>query len=550
MLSHIHIRNYVLIDELDVDFNKGMTAITGETGAGKSILFGALTLLKGKRADVGELKDQAQKCVIEARISVSKYKLRKAFEDEDLDYQDEAIFRREINPNGKSRAFVNDTPVRLDQMKRLGDLLFDIHSQHQSLNLNDPHYRLQIVDEIAGIKTQLTDYQVVFQEFIKIQADLKELLALSNSSKQEEDYLQFQFEELEKLALKEGEEDELEKEHALLANGDQMMGAINQFLGLMDADEHAVQDDLKTAGHSLEDLSTYSDNFKELNERFRSAQIEIADIVQEVDQFKDNFEFDAERLQFIDERLSEIHRLKQKHGLRNGSDLIQLTTELEEKLSAAGNYEEHITALRTTIDQKQEELTQLAQALSQARMDTFEMLAETIVQTLKKLGIPEARFIVDREAVEFGPYGIDKIDFLFSANRGKNPQSLRQVASGGELSRLMLAIKRELAGKKQMPALLFDEIGTGVSGEVADQLGRILREMSSTHQIIAITHLPQLAARGNFHYYVYKELAAGVSKTSIMQLTETQRIEELAKMLSGETVSEAAIDNARNLLSH
>ena len=550
MLSHLYIRNYVLIDQLDVSFLKGMSAITGETGAGKSILFGALSLLKGKRADQNELKDPDQKCVIEARIQVSKYRLRKYFENEDLDYQDEAIFRRELNPNGKSRAFINDTPVRLEQMQRLGDLLFDIHSQHQSLDLNDANYRLQIVDEIAGLQAQLADYQMIYKDFKLLSAELHELTELSRSSKQEEDYLQFQFEELEKLALKEGEEEELEKEHALLANGDQMMGAIKQFLNIIDSEEQSALSDLKAADQSLDELSGFSDTFKDLRERFLSAQIEIADIFQEVDQFKDNFEFDAERLQFIDDRLSDIHRLKQKHGLQSAQELIQLTVDLESKLSEASNYEGRINALEAALEQKRAELMKLAEALSQARIKTFGELAQTIIATLNKLGIPEANFQLRQETTEAGPNGIDKIDFLFSANRGKAPQSVRQVASGGELSRLMLAIKRELAGKKQMPALLFDEIGTGVSGEVADQLGKILREMSQNHQIIAITHLPQLAARGNHHYFVYKELDAGVSKTLIKQLDENQRVEELAKMLSGEKVSDAAMDNARNLLAH
>jgi DNA repair protein RecN (Recombination protein N) len=550
MLSQLYIRNYVLIDQLDVDFYKGMSAITGETGAGKSILFGALSLLKGKRADLNELKDQARKCVIEARIQVSKYKLREHFEKEDLDYQDEAIFRREVNPNGKSRAFINDTPVKLEQMQRLGELLFDIHSQHQSLDLNDANYRLQIVDEIAGLQPDLSDYQLIYKEYKGIAAELERIIEISRSSRQEEDYLQFQFEELQKLALEKGEEEELENEHSLLANGDQMMASINHFLALIDSDERSLLSDLKAADHSLVELSGFSESFKELRDRFFSAQIELADIFQEVDQFKDDFEFDAERLQFIDDRLSEIHRLKQKHGVPSGDDLIQLSAELESKLSEVGDYEERVNGLRSELELKRAELLNKAEQLSEARSATFDHLSETIISTLKKLGIPEANFQIQKENIEAGPKGIDKIEFLFSANRGKAPQSVRQVASGGELSRLMLAIKRELAGKKQMPALLFDEIGTGVSGEVADQLGRILREMSQNHQIIAITHLPQLAARGNHHYYVFKELEAGISKTSIKQLDENQRVEELAKMLSGEKVSEAAIDNARNLLAH
>lgn len=550
MLSQLYIRNYVLIDQLDVEFYKGMSAITGETGAGKSILFGALSLLKGKRADLNELKDPAKKCVIEARIQVSKYRLRKHFEQEDLDYQDEAIFRREVNPNGKSRAFINDTPVKLEQMQRLGELLFDIHSQHQSLDLNDVNYRLQIVDEIAGLYADLSDYQLVYKDYQRIGAELEQLIETSRSSRQEEDYLQFQFEELQKLALEKGEEEELEQEHALLANGDQMMAVINQFLGLIDSDERSLLSDLKAADHSLVELSGFSESFKELRERFLSAQIELSDIYQEVDQFKDNFEFDAERMQFIEDRLSEIHRLKQKHGIQSGDELIQLSTELENKLAEVGDYEERVNQLQADLELKRSELLKKAEQLSKVRSATFDQLAETIISTLKKLGIPEANFKIQKETIEAGPMGTDKIDFLFTANRGKAPQPLRQVASGGELSRLMLAIKRELAGKKQMPALLFDEIGTGVSGEVADQLGRILREMSQNHQIIAITHLPQLAARGNHHYFVFKELEGGISKTSIKQLDENQRVEELAKMLSGEKVSEAAIDNARNLLAH
>jgi len=550
MLSQLYIRNYVLIDQLEVDFHKGMSVITGETGAGKSIIFGALSLLKGKRADLNEIKDPEQKCVIEAKIQIAKYRLRKHFESEDLDYQEETIFRREVNPNGKSRAFINDTPVRLEQMQRLGDLLFDIHSQHQSLDLNDGNYRLEIVDEIAALQSQVTDYQLVFRAYKQLEEELNELIELSRSSRQEEDYLQFQFEELEKLNLQVGEEAELEKEHSLLANGDQMMTAINHFMSLLDADERSALADLKSANHSLEELSEFSETFKELKERFASAQIEIADIVQEVDHFKDNFEFDAKRLQFIDDRLSEIHQLRQKHNLQSGEELIELSKNLEIKLAEAGNYEERIDQMQAALTVKQKELNRHAKALSKARINSFEPLSEAIVLSLRNLGIPEANVQLERSATEASPKGIDKIDFLFSANRGKAPQSVRQVASGGELSRLMLAIKRELAGKKQMPALFFDEIGSGVSGEVADQLGKILREMSQNHQILAITHLPQLAAKGNHHYFVFKEVEAELSKTSIKQLDENERVEELAKMLSGEKVSEAAIDNARNLLAH
>lgn len=551
MLKQLYIRNFVLIDELQVQFDKGMSVITGETGAGKSILFGALSLLKGRRADLSELKHPAQKCVLEARIDVSKYKLRRQFEAEDLDYLEEAIFRREVNAQGKSRAFINDTPVRLEQMQVLGDLLFDIHSQHQSLSLNEPSYRLNILDELAGSKRQLEAYQSLYSTYRNLEKEQESLLEEAQQSRQEEDYLQFQFNELEELALKKDEEEALEQEHKLLANGDQMISALNQFLSLMDAEDRSMVADLKAAVQNMEEISRINSSLDELKTRFVSAQIEMSDIVNEVEHYRDQFDFDAERLQTIEDRMADIHRLKQKHGLRDGNELLAHMEDLETKLSRIGNFEDQIENNAARLDALKVELMQSAEALSANRRSFCDSFETSIINSLQKLGIPQADFEVVVESTELGPFGIDKIDYHFSANKGKAPQSVKQVASGGELSRIMLAIKRELAGKKQMPALLFDEIDTGVSGEVADQLGNILREMSQNHQILSITHLPQLAAKGNHHYFVYKETASNEpTKTSIKRLSQDERVEELAKMLSGEKVSDAAVDNARDLLAH
>lgn len=550
MLKHIYIRNFVLIDELEVTFDSGLSVITGETGAGKSILFGALALLKGKRADLSELKDPSSKSIIEARIDVSKYKLRNQFEAENLDYQEEAIFRREISPQGKSRAFINDTPVRLEQMQVLGDLLFDIHSQHQSIQLNEGAFRLQIIDELSDSKQELFNYQAAFKQYKETEEKTNYLREQSRTAIQEEDYLQFQFDELNNLNLQVGEENELENEHALLANGEQLMTIAEYLAEIFQSEESATLTNLHIAVQKLEELASLYPAMKELSVRFKSSYLEISDIASEIDNFKDNFDLDTHRLQFIEERMAEIHRLKFKHGLESADQLLELKDELERKLLSISNYEEEIKSSERKLKELAEILASSADQLSEKRRSYFTQFKESVESTLKKIGIPDAQFTVEHEKIALTANGYDRVDFLFSANIGQEMQAVRKVASGGELSRIMLAIKRELAAKKQMPALFFDEIDTGVSGEVANQLGRILKEMGDSHQILSITHLPQLAAKGRAHYYIFKSAdEIGNTRTFVRRLLESERVEALAKMLSGERVSEAAMNNARELLA-
>ncbi len=549
MLKHLYIRNFVLIDELEVHFDRGLSVITGETGAGKSILFGALSLLKGKRADLAELKDQSSKAIIEARIDVSKYRMRNAFESEDLDYHEEAIFRRELSPQGSSRAFINDTPVRLDQMQKLGDLLFDIHSQHQSIQLNDLDFRLDLIDELSEAKKDIQAYRELYADYKLKEKRLEELREKSRLAIQEQDYLQFQFDELNELQIKEGEEQVLEEEHSLLGNGEQIIGLADEISALMDSEESSSISNLHLAAQKLDDFVRLNPSMKEMAERFRSAYLELRDIHNEIEAFKDDFDFDEKRLNFIEERMADLHRMKHKHGYDSADELIPFIAELEQKLLSIGGYSEEINLLEGQLEQQGEELSLKAKQISEKRVAYFPQLEESVMSSLKGLGIPNAQFKVNREEVQLGKNGIDKIEFFFSANKGKELQDVKKNASGGELSRIMLSLKREMAGKKQMPALFFDEIDTGVSGEVADQLGGILKEMGARHQIISITHLPQLAAKGNTHFYVYKKEEEGLTRTSIKKLSETERVDELAKMLSGEKVSEAAINNAKELLA-
>lgn len=550
MLKHLYIRNFVLIDELEINFDSGLSVITGETGAGKSILLGALSLLKGKRADLVGIKDQSVKSIIEARIDVSKYRLRKQFEKEDLDYQEEAIFRRELSPQGKSRAFINDTPVRLEQMQKLGELLFDIHSQHQSMQLNDRSFRLLIIDEVANTRRELEEYKQKFTKLKQIQSQLDELKEKARQAIQEEDYLQFQFEELNTLNVQNGEEEGLENEHQLLSNGEQIIQLAEQLNAILDQEDNAVLSQLHTAEQSLDELARLNPAMKELADRLRSAYLELRDINSDIEGFKDDFDFDSSRLQFLEERMGEIHRLKNKHGFESADELINYKEQLESKLLSIGNFSSDIDGLEKELTAISIELKKIALELSVKRKSCFQKLEESISNTLTKLGMPNAQFKVQHTEVELGKEGIDQIDFIFSANAGVALQEVHKIASGGELSRIMLAIKKELATNKQMPALLFDEIDTGVSGEVADQLGNILKEMGEKHQLISITHLPQLAAKGRHHYYVFKQKDEnGYTHTLVKRLTENERVEELAKMLSGEKVSEAAMNNAKDLLA-
>ena len=549
MLRSLYIRNFVLIDEVEVQFEKGLSVITGETGAGKSIIFGALSLLKGKRAESDALKDKTSKCVLEARIDVRKYRLRTAFEAEDLDYYDEAIFRRELSPQGKSRAFINDTPVRLDQMQRLGDLLFDIHSQQESLELEDPGYRMEIIDEIAGSKDLLASYQAAYSEYKDLKKENEQLKELSLQSQQEQDYVQFQFDELDKLNLEIGEEEQLEKEHSLMANGESLLSNLEQFNQLMEEGEGAILGNLYSAANLIEELSRLYPNAGELRERFVSAQIELKDIAAELEGLKSEMDFDPARLQMVEERLAEIHHLKMKHAKMSGDELIAYHRELGNKLSSIDEYASRIEQNEALLKELRSKLDVLAQGLSEQRRSSFAGIEHAVVNSLKELGIPQASFKIERSEVELGANGIDHLDFLFSANLGLSMKTVKKVASGGEKSRIMLSIKRELAKCKQMPALFFDEIDTGVSGEVADQLGHILREMGDTHQILAITHLPQLAAKGRHHFFVYKEMGEDSTNTHIRKLQQDERVDEVAKMLSGETVSSAALNNAKELLA-
>lgn len=550
MLKQLSVQNFALIDQIEIEFDKGLSVITGETGAGKSILLGALSLILGNRADHDSLKDKSKKCIIEGVFDVSNYDLKSFFDQVELDYADNAIIRREINPQGKSRNFINDTPTTLEVMKSLGSQLIDIHSQHQSLKINDAIFQLEVLDALANNQDQLEKYQAIYKSYKQLSARLEALTIEAAESKKQEDYLTFQFEELEALNLKQGEIEGLEEEQERFANSEEIISNMSQLVNGLSQGETNVVDSLAQLKQLLSQTEKYDASLKEDSERLTSLHIELVDLAAELESKAEGFHHDPERQQIVEERLGEAHRLQLKHQLSSAEELIPLKIKLEQQLEAISTVDQQLAATEKELKQSRSELKQLATQLSEKRIAASKQLIKEVEKTVHQLGMQYARLEVNQlSREEFNQYGIDNFDFLFSANKGMEPQLISKTASGGEISRLMLAIKRVLAEYKHLPTILFDEIDTGVSGEVANQMGIILEEIGSQRQVISITHLPQIAAKGKSHFYVYKEDEGERSISQMKRLTQDERVEELAKMLSGSTLSEAARINAKELLS-
>lgn len=551
MLSRLSIKNYALIDSLDISFNGGLNILTGETGAGKSIILGALGLILGQRADSKYFFNQQKKCIIEGFFSIEGYKLQNFFVENDLDYETETVLRREISLDGKSRAFINDTPVTLAILKQLGEQLIDIHSQHATLEIGNQNFQLLVTDVIAAHDDLLTQYANDYKLFKRKQKQLEELIADSEKAKADLDYFQFQYDELERMNLIDGEQDELEKELNALTHAEEIKRNLQSASALLEHQEYAATSILKEASIQLQQLEKFQPEIAELSERLRSCLIEVKDIADEVESMEQSTSFNEERAVEINERLSGIYSLQKKHRVSSVAELLQIQQDISAKLNHALNSDENIEQLEKEIEKERASLITLARKISENRKKSFPVIEKHVADVLKEVGMPNAQLKVDhhtRSENEFDTNGLDQIRFLFTANKGHQLNELQKVASGGELSRLMLSIKSLIAEKTALPTIIFDEIDTGVSGEVAHRVGTIMEKLAQSMQVITITHLPQMASKGDTHFYVYKETKEGFTYSQIKKLTTEERVIEIAKMLSGENPKDSAIQNARELL--
>lgn len=551
MLSKLYISNYALINELQVEFHKNLNTVTGETGAGKSIILGALGLILGNRADLSVLKNDTDKCIAEGIFEVKAYGLKPFFEKHDLDYDDTTILRREITPSGKSRAFINDTPVNLKVLRQLGLKLIDIHSQHQNLELSNQHFQLDLVDTVAGTNEMLEEYKSLFRAFSRAEKELLELQEKAEKEKADLDYLEFQFNQLEEANLQENEQEELEQELEQLNHAEEIKSAFTAVRELLDSEQFSVIQNLKDSKKALEKISAYSDEAGELFKRLDSAMLELRDVADEAETQAEKVEHSPQRIEEVNDRLNLLYSLQQKHGLDNVGDLIALKNEFDEKIGTVTGYDELILRHEKELKELDDKLDKKAGELTSKRRKAFKKIEESVVRDLLQLGMPKARFTVEHSGLdEFRNNGRDAITFLFSANADVQPDDISKIASGGEMSRLMLAIKNLLRSSRALPTIIFDEIDSGVSGEIAMKMGNIIKSFSDSTQIINITHLPQIAARGNTHFRVFKYEEGGKTFTSIKALNDDERVEELAVMVGGEKLTDTTLKAARELLTN
>lgn len=550
MLIQLSIKNFALIEQLEMNFSNQLSIITGETGAGKSILLGALGLVLGKRADLTSLKDKEQKCVIEAQFQIDKYNLKPFFSENDLDYEDITIIRREILPSGKSRAFVNDSPVNLNELQELGEFLIDIHSQHQTRELSEEEYQIQILDAIAGNSFVLLDYKNKLSEYKSAKSQLKKLISEKESLTKEQDYNSFLLEELLAANLKPGEQSELESIFEKLNNVEFIKEALDKSLALANEEQIGIIQNLKEVKVSLQKIAGLSSEFNELSERVSSVLIEFDDIASELFNQSEKLVNDPEQLELVNQKLQTIYSLQKKHQVNSVEELLEIQTDLDNKVVLADDLENTIQKLESKIQEIALNLDQLAETISGNRKNAVPILTDKITSILTQLGMPNARFQFDIKASEtYNAFGKDEILLLFSANKGTDFGLLKKVASGGELSRIMLAVKAILAGYSKLPTIIFDEIDTGVSGEIAHKMGDIMKGMSKEMQVFAITHLPQIAAKGQQHYKVFKSIQGESTISELKLLSAEERIVEIAEMLSGKDISDSALNHAKALLN-
>ena len=554
MLKQLYINNFTLIDTLDIPFNQGFSVITGETGAGKSIIIGAINLLLGQRADTKCIKHNTRKCVIEAHFNVSRYGMQGFFDENGIDYDaDDCILRREISPSGKSRSFINDTPVQLSVMRSLGGQLIDIHSQHQNLLLNEEDFQLDVVDIIADDKKLLKQYKDCFAEYKDIRNKVKRKRDEIEENKKNEDFIRFQLNELQDADLKSGMQDELEHESDMLNHVEDIKTSLYNIENILgtggNSDNGGINNRLKEAVRSLDGITDIYPDAKPLAERLESCYIELKDILHEISSNAENIEFDPQRLEQVNSKLDTIYSLEQKHNVKNVEDLLSLKAEYEVKLNQINNSDEELSELLAQENQLQERCNELAGELTKVRIKSARKIEKEMPDRLIPLGIPKVRFSVAIDNKELSADGCDRVAFLFSANTSTPMQPVAQVASGGEIARVMLSLKAMISGAVKLPTIIFDEIDTGVSGKIAEKMAGIMQEMADAErQVISITHLPQIAAKGTTHYKVFKEEGKDGTISRMKILTTDDRIKEIAQMLSGSEISDAAISNAKELL--
>ncbi len=552
MLQHLSVKNYALIDRLELELSSGFSVITGETGAGKSIILGALGLVLGKRADLKALRDESRKCVVEAAFLLNPDRYSAFFKENDLDFESPCLIRREITPAGKSRAFINDTPVTLNVLVDLAQSIIDVHSQHQNLLLTDDAFQLDLVDSYAENDSQKKSYDKAFASFRELQHQLRELAKSAGGDAHDLDYLQFLYNELKEAKLEPGEMEVLESEIRILENSEEISQQLGAAVECIEEGSGAgISDQLKAMLGALHSLEKYGEGYSALGARVKSVRIEMDDVRLELEKMAQGVENDPDRLETLDNRLSQLVHLQKKHAVNAVEELIEKRNELEQRLDLLSNMEERMNKLQKDLKEAEKELEKAADSLSHSRIDAAPKIASRIMKLLGELKMPDATFSIDIERTEtFTPSGANKVRFLFSANPGQRPQLLTRVASGGELSRVMLALKSIMAEKNELPSIIFDEIDTGVSGETAGKVGTILKSMGEVMQVIAISHLPQIASLGTTHFKVQKSSENAVTSTQIVKLDEEARLQELARLLSGEKITDAALANARNLLAH
>ena len=549
MLTHLKVENFSLIRNLEIDFSTGFTAITGETGAGKSIILGALALILGQRADTQALLLKDSKCSVEGCFSIADYNLKSFFDKNDLDYDTQTIIRREITPLGKSRAFINDTPVGLNVVKELGDRLINIHSQHETLTLGDTGFQLGIVDAIADNQEIRNRYCNLFDHHQTLKHKLSALQAEEKKSKADQDYYQFQLNEFEVVNLKPGEKEELEAELEILNHAEQITNGLLRTSALLSENEPSIVDSITEIQSIFNSLSVFKGEYSEIRQRIENNLIDLKDLSSHILHLAEHAVSDPQNSDKISLRLDMIYHLEQKHRVSGTEALLNIKEEISNKLSEISSLEEEIITVTAEINSTYGQLKAEGKKLTESRKAVTAKIASEITATLKQLGMPDALFSVQCEPLdELISTGADRIIFLFTANKGTQPGELGRIASGGEMSRVMLAVKSLISQRNLLPTLIFDEIDTGVSGEIAGKVGNIMRRMSNSLQLIAITHLPQIAGMSDYHYLVYKEINNGTTTTSIRMLTKDERITEIAKMLSNEKVTEAAMATAKELL--
>lgn len=550
MLKSLSIVNYALIENLEINFNEGFSVITGETGAGKSIILGALSLILGKRADLNVLKDKSKKCIIEGVFDNRSLWVKQFFTDNDLDYDDQTIIRREILPSGKSRAFINDTPVNLTLLSSLGNKFVNVHSQNQTLKLVDAFFQLNVLDDFINKPHFLEDYKKVYNKYIALSARLKQLIEENARAVKDEDYFKYQFEELDNASLNVDNVARFEARVKFLEHAEEIKLSLSGAESILNNDDNAVIDRLANLGRMIGNINSFLPAGKEILKRIDSVSIELKDILSEIESLNNADDFDPSELQLVSDKLSLVYSLIQKHHVNSVEELIVIKNEYEKKLLSISTLDEEIESVKSQLSIVEENLNTKAGVLHNERIKGSEKFSSAVTRILKQVGMKEAGFIVIIEQLDkYSSVGIDKVQFMFNANLGIEPGEISKVASGGELSRLMLAIKSLINKEQTLPTVVFDEIDSGVSGEIAGKVGSIIKNMAKKHQVISITHLPQIASKADYHYNVYKQAKNNSTITTISLLNDDCRVEELAKMVSNEKVTETALNVARELMS-